>query len=51
MADKIKIYVWDDGVWCYEKDIEDHRDKAGYCSRITVDESHIEEAVAAFLRA
>ena len=53
MHERIKIYVWPDGTWCYQNEIEEYSWKSDDYINMTVDndETVIEEAVLAYTNA
>ena len=49
-ADKVHIYVWADGTWCYAEDIGDFNHKSDDYASVACHVGDEEEAVAAFNR-
>jgi len=51
MTEKIQIYVWPDGTWCYQHNLLEYAYKSDDYINLTVDnnESTIEEAVTAYV--
>ena len=48
--EKIEIYAWSDGTWCYVDEIGQYGHKSDDYAKISVEEARIEEAVEAFNR-
>ncbi len=51
MHEKIQIYVWPDGTWCYKDELTEYDWKSDDYIKMTVDndETVIEEAVIRYL--